>query len=78
MPKVVADAAARPTPYDRPAPGPPSLMELSTAKLWADSIEKGKAAMWIQFSAECLVYLLYFWSLIAPRLFPDRDFSTGP
>ena len=44
----------------------------------ASSIEKGKAAMWIQFSAECLVYLLYFWSLIAPRLFPDRDFSTGP
>ncbi len=43
MPKVVADAAARPTPYDRPAPGPPSLMELSTAKLWADSIEQGKA-----------------------------------
>ena len=43
MPKVVADAAARPTPYDRPAPGPPSLAQLSTAKLWADSIEKGKA-----------------------------------
>ena len=43
MPKVVADAAARPTPYDRPAPGPPSLMELSTAKLWEESIEKGKA-----------------------------------
>ena len=43
MPKVVADAAARPTPYDRPAPGPPSLLELSTAKLWDQSIKQGKA-----------------------------------
>ena len=45
MPKVVADAAARPTPYDRPAPGPgpPSLMELSTASLWDQSIKQGKA-----------------------------------
>ena len=43
MPKVVADDAARPTPYDRPAPGPPSLMELSTASLWEQSIKQGKA-----------------------------------
>jgi len=32
-------------------------------------------AMWIVIASQWLVLLLYLWTLIAPRLFPDRDFS---
>lgn len=32
-------------------------------------------AMWIVIASQWLVMLLYFWILIAPRLFPNRDFS---
>jgi len=34
-------------------------------------------SMWIKISSQWLAYLLYFWSLIAPICFPDRDFSSG-
>jgi len=32
-------------------------------------------AMWIVIASQWLALLLYLWTLIAPRLFPDRDFS---
>jgi serine incorporator 1/3 len=32
-------------------------------------------SMWMLITSQWIVYLLYFWSLMAPKLFPDRDFS---
>lgn len=32
-------------------------------------------AMWIVIASQWLALLLYLWTLVAPRLFPDRDFS---
>lgn len=37
----------------------------------------GYAAMWIQATAQWIAIVFYFWSLIAPKLFPDRDFGPG-
>ncbi|KAG7338054.1 serine incorporator domain containing protein [Nitzschia inconspicua] len=35
----------------------------------------GKASMWIIIASQWVAMLLYVWTLVAPRLFPDRDFS---
>jgi hypothetical protein len=35
----------------------------------------GSTSMWIKTISEWLALLLYTWTLIAPRCFPDRDFS---
>jgi len=35
----------------------------------------GRASMWIIIASQWLALLLYLWTLAAPRLFPDRDFS---
>lgn len=35
----------------------------------------GKEAMWIQAAGQWIAFLFYLWSLLAPSLFPDRDFS---
>lgn len=35
----------------------------------------GKASMWMVISSQWLILLLYLWTLVAPKLFPDRDFS---
>ncbi len=35
----------------------------------------GKTSMWVIVGSQWLVLTLYLWTLIAPRLFPDRDFS---
>jgi len=35
----------------------------------------GKIGMWMVIASQWLVVTLYFWTLVAPRLFPDRDFS---
>ena len=35
----------------------------------------GTASYWLQAAAQWACLLLYMWSLIAPKLFPDRDFS---
>ena len=37
----------------------------------------GTAAMWLQASGQWVALAMYAWSLIAPKLFPDRDFSGG-
>eukprot|EP00561_Arcocellulus_cornucervis_P012827 CAMPEP_0185801300 /NCGR_PEP_ID=MMETSP1322-20130828/1359_1 /TAXON_ID=265543 /ORGANISM="Minutocellus polymorphus, Strain RCC2270" /LENGTH=473 /DNA_ID=CAMNT_0028496989 /DNA_START=132 /DNA_END=1553 /DNA_ORIENTATION=+ len=35
----------------------------------------GRVSMWIIIASQWLALLLYLWTLTAPRLFPDRDFS---
>ncbi|CAM9208609.1 unnamed protein product [Chrysoparadoxa australica] len=35
----------------------------------------GAAAMWLTVSGQWVCLLLYGWTVVAPRLFPDRDFS---
>lgn len=37
--------------------------------------DRGKIAMWINFAAAWVTQLLYLWTLIAPMVCPDRDFS---
>jgi serine incorporator 1/3 len=35
----------------------------------------GRVSMWMIITSQWIVLLLYLWSLVAPRLFPDRDFA---
>ena len=35
----------------------------------------GTVALWLQAAGQWIVLLLYSWTLVAPSLFPDRDFS---
>lgn len=35
----------------------------------------GKTSMWIIVCTQWFALLLYLWTLVAPRMFPDRDFS---
>jgi serine incorporator 1/3 len=35
----------------------------------------GRVSMWIVVSSEWIALSFYLWMLLAPRLFPDRDFS---
>ena len=35
----------------------------------------GEASMWMLIVSQWVALLLYLWTLVAPRLFPDRDFS---
>lgn len=35
----------------------------------------GEVSMWMVITSQWLIFLLYLWTLVAPRLFPDRDFS---
>eukprot|EP00980_Cylindrotheca_fusiformis_P008886 scaffold1900_cov123-Cylindrotheca_fusiformis.AAC.12 len=35
----------------------------------------GRATMWVIISSQWLCLLLYLWTLVAPRMLPDRDFS---
>ena len=35
----------------------------------------GETAMWMIVVAQWVALALYSWTLLAPRLFPDRDFS---
>eukprot|EP00536_Pseudo-nitzschia_multiseries_P012849 jgi/Psemu1/290541/fgenesh1_pg.512_\ len=37
--------------------------------------QMGEANMWIIIGSQWCALLVYIWTLIAPRLFPDRDFS---
>ena len=39
------------------------------------SPEAGDAAMWLNIVAQWVMFALYIWTLVAPTLFPDRDFS---
>jgi hypothetical protein len=35
----------------------------------------GRVSMWIIIASQWIMFLLYVWSLLAPKIFPDRDFS---
>lgn len=35
----------------------------------------GSASMWVIIGSQWIMLALYIWTLVAPRLFPDRDFS---
>jgi hypothetical protein len=35
----------------------------------------GTTSMWMIISSQWIALTLYLWTLVAPRLFPDRDFS---
>lgn len=35
----------------------------------------GRVSMWLVIATQWLALSLYLWTLVAPRLFPDRDFS---
>jgi hypothetical protein len=35
----------------------------------------GQVSMWMIVGSQWFVLTLYLWTLVAPRLFPDRDFS---
>jgi hypothetical protein len=35
----------------------------------------GKVSMWMIIGSQWLMNLMYLWTLIAPKLFPDREFS---
>ena len=37
--------------------------------------EVGNVSMWMIMAWQWLGLILYLWTLVAPRLFPDRDFS---
>jgi len=37
-------------------------------------VDYGWGSVWVKFASSWLVILLYFWSLIAPLLFPNRQF----
>lgn len=38
------------------------------------SSRSGLIAMWLQAAAQWIALVMYSWSLIAPKLFPDREF----
>ena len=48
---------------------------LKSSQITADP-RTGTDSMWLQASALFICLILYIWSLIAPKLFPDRDFSS--
>ena len=35
----------------------------------------GRVGMWMVIGSQWFVMTLYMWTLVAPRLFPDREFS---
>lgn len=37
--------------------------------------DKGKVSMWMLIASQWIALLLYLWTLLAPTLFPNRDFS---
>jgi len=37
--------------------------------------DQGKTAMWVKILSQWFTVGVYIWTLVAPRLFPDRDFS---
>jgi hypothetical protein len=40
---------------------------------WA--MDRGRIGQWVNFAASWLTEILYLWTLIAPAVCPDRDFS---
>ena len=48
----------------------------STAKdVQANTVDVGWASVWVKICSQWFAGLLYMWTLVAPLVFPDRDFS---
>ena len=41
------------------------------------AVDMGEGSVWVKMSTSWVVHLFYLWSLLAPVLFPDRDFGYG-
>ena len=56
---------------------PPAAVIIAGLTRAADSDDTSfrDARAWLQLSTNWLCALLYLWTLIAPKCFPDRDFS---
>lgn len=37
--------------------------------------EASEQSMWTKLACQWVLFILYYWTLVAPKLFPDRDFS---
>lgn len=49
--------------------------EIQSNDGFVDNPGVGRASMWVIIGSQWLVMSLYLWTLVAPRLFPDRDFN---
>lgn len=38
-------------------------------------VDKGVTSLWVKIAAQWVCYSLYIWTVVAPILLPDRDFS---
>jgi hypothetical protein len=47
----------------------------SSSEYGAANPGAGNVSMWLVIASQWIVLLLYLWTLLAPRLFPGRDFS---
>jgi len=56
---------------DEPSTSPSA----SGGKIIVHSSSTGLAQMWVKIISQWLAIAIYVWTLIAPRCFPDRDFS---
>ena len=46
-----------------------------TSKVGVGSNSYSKTAFWIKVVTSLLCYVIYGWTLVAPAVFPDRDFG---
>ena len=42
---------------------------------WELEIDKGAGSLWVKIAAQWVCVALYTWTVIAPIVLPDRDFS---
>ena len=38
-------------------------------------LNQGELSMWIKISSQCICFLLYTWTMVAPYVLQDRDFG---
>lgn len=48
---------------------------VSIYSLFSASSSFNNISMWVKIVAQWVTILLFSWTLVAPKLFPDRDFS---
>lgn len=41
----------------------------------SERIDVGWVSVWVKTSAQWVTGLLYLWTLVAPAMFPDREFA---
>lgn len=64
-------------PHAQPAsPAPPlPLVHQVSPSTKAFEIDQGWISTFVKMGAKWLAELLYLWSVVAPAMFPDRDFG---